>query len=83
MAKQFELYAFYEQLLYKISQFEVGDEFDVSYLEYHSYISQFTKAIKDGYIQRVKNGDLFAPSFIVIKKPAKYYGEEYINSYFG
>lgn len=75
----------YGQLLNKISQYEVGEEFDVCQLEYSSYIFLFIEAEKNGYIQRVKNEDSFAPSiyrFLVKRKPTKSYEEDVINSYF-
>lgn len=76
----------YGQLLDKISQYEVGEEFDVDQLEYSSYIFLFIEAEKNGYILRLKTDDTFAPStyrFLVKRKPSKNYEEGVINSYFG
>ena len=65
----------YEQFLEKISSYyKIGSEFDVDWLEYSSYIFQFLEAVKDGYIQRVKTDDPFAPStfrFLVKRIPTK------------
>ena len=66
----------YEQLLDKISQYEVGEEFDVDQLEYSSYIFLFIEAEKNGYIRRVKTEDSFSHStyrFLVKRKPTKNY----------
>lgn len=73
----------YERLLQRISEYAIGSEMHISYLEYEINKKIYDKAVKEGYILN-KIEDISTYRFLIIKtlKTKKVIDENIINLYF-